>query len=417
MVRLNWCIYLIDTLADAVMIGLVAALKHSAGSQQSPHCCNAGVDVAKICPECWRDLTRNVKGRPAPVVPKNSLVRVDAGKVPAHLRQLTGAEARIIAPYRYSRDMYLMKGSGPQDRPNDAIQRCWRGHVVSYPQSAGHHICAKFPANPEDIAASMDVMFLRAASKAEIPEMAARSPALKVNYAWLPAGRTANAITCAPTMTDNDVVSANPLPLGTLHHQVLLVMPLQVRGPVIAAWSHHLDAVWSTKPYADEVHFSEANLKVYQGCVGVPDVFLQASAAPQTQAEAAKLQSMLTGNRSGYASTRYGSVEDASAADGGVNAAATTQGSEDSNPSMEHETKAGGTGPAEHHTDTNRQDTHQHKGCQGRWGPTPTTETQTTTTASTPPTRGCSTTATSTGSPRTDNGSAISESYRGLVTC
>jgi hypothetical protein len=156
------------------------------------------------------------------------------------------------------------------------------------------------------------------------------------------AGRTANAIGMWANNDghgNNDVVSLSKHPASqhTASSCVLLVMPLQVRGPVIAAWSHHLDAVWSTKPYADEVHFSEANLKVYQGCVGVPDVFLQASAAPQTQAEAAKLQSMLTGNRSGYASTRYGSAEDAFAADGGINAAASSQGSEDSNPSMEHE--------------------------------------------------------------------------------
>jgi hypothetical protein len=149
----------------------------------------AGTDMAKVCPDCWRDLSRQCNHHPAPVVPKNSLVRVDAGKVPAHLPPLTALEAKLLAPYRYSKDMYLMKPKGRQDRPNDAYQGGWTSHVFVYPQAAGHHLSAVFPANFEDAAASINVIFLRAeTSEADIPTMAGRSPALKVRRPILSCG-------------------------------------------------------------------------------------------------------------------------------------------------------------------------------------------------------------------------------------
>lgn len=146
-------------------------------------CCAraAGVDIAKVCPECWRDLARTVKGRAAPVVPKHSLVRVDTGKVPAHLSSMTAVEARIVAPLRANKYAMLMKPSGRQNRPNDAYQSAWTGHVFVYPQAAGHRLCAAFPASPDELAASMHVVFLSATHKdADIAAMASRSPALKV---------------------------------------------------------------------------------------------------------------------------------------------------------------------------------------------------------------------------------------------
>jgi hypothetical protein len=138
--------------------------------------------MAKVCPECWGDLSRKDKrGNPTPAVPKNSLVRVDTGKVPAHLPPLTAIEAKLLAPYRYSRDLYLMKPKGPQDRPNEAYQRAWTGHVLAYPQAAGHHLKAAFPADPEEAAATLNIMFLSPGkSPDEIKAMAARSPALQV---------------------------------------------------------------------------------------------------------------------------------------------------------------------------------------------------------------------------------------------
>jgi hypothetical protein len=118
------------------------------------------------------------------VVPKNSLVRVDTGKVPDDLPPLTALEAKLLAPYRYSRDMYLMKPKGRQDRPNDAYQRAWTRHVFVYPQATGHHLSAVFPANFEDAAACINVIFLTAESEeADIAAMAARSPALQVSRA------------------------------------------------------------------------------------------------------------------------------------------------------------------------------------------------------------------------------------------
>lgn len=141
----------------------------------------AGIDMAKVCPDCWCELTRNNKGQPAPAVLKNSLVCVDTGKVPTHLLPLTAVEAKLLAPYRYSRDMFLMKPKGRQNRPNEAYQRAWTGHVLAYPQAAGHRLGAAFPANPEEAAAAINIMFLHPArEEADIAAMASRSPALQV---------------------------------------------------------------------------------------------------------------------------------------------------------------------------------------------------------------------------------------------
>lgn len=139
--------------------------------------------MAKVCPECWHDLSRKGKhGQATPVVPKNSLVRVDTGKVPEHLSSLTAMEAKLLAPFRCSRDVYLMKAEGNrQDRPNEAYQACWKGHVVAWPAASGQQLCAVFPGNPAEAAAFITVVFLSAgASDADIAAMASRSAALQV---------------------------------------------------------------------------------------------------------------------------------------------------------------------------------------------------------------------------------------------
>jgi hypothetical protein len=106
---------------------------------------------------------------------------------------------------------------------------------------------------------------------------------------------------------------------------VVALFAPQVRGPAIAAWAQHLQAVWQTKSYKDEVHFSEAYLQVYGSITGVPDVILGAADSPQTEEEAAELQSLLSSDRQGYASTRVGSAEEAAAgADQGGGSAADT---------------------------------------------------------------------------------------------
>ena len=114
----------------------------------------------------------------------------------------------------------------------------------------------------------------------------------------------------------------------TVLHSFVLLLALfapQVRGPAIAAWAQHLQAVWQTKSYKDEVHFSEANLQVYGSITGVLDVILGAADSPQTEEEAAELQSLLSSDRQGYASTRVGSAEAAAAeADQGGSSAADT---------------------------------------------------------------------------------------------
>lgn len=144
-----------------------------------------GVDMAKVCPECWRDLSHRNGSVAAPKVPKNSLVRVDTGKVPAHLQLLTAIEAKLVAPYRYSRDLYLMKPEGRQDRPNAAYQKCWTGHVLAYPQACGQQLSAVFPADPAEAAASINVVFLSGPTDgSDIPTMANSSPALKVCAVW-----------------------------------------------------------------------------------------------------------------------------------------------------------------------------------------------------------------------------------------
>jgi hypothetical protein len=96
----------------------------------------------------------------------------------------------------------------------------------------------------------------------------------------------------------------------------------QVRGPAIAAWAQHLQAVWLTKSYKDGVHFSKANLQVYGSITGVPDVILGAADSPQSEEEAAELQSLLSSDQQGYASTRVGSAEEAAAAEDGGSSAA-----------------------------------------------------------------------------------------------
>lgn len=64
------------------------------------------------------------------------------------------------------------------------------------------------------------------------------------------------------------------------------------------------------------MHFSDANLRVYGSSAGVPAAVVQTAAAAESEAEAAELQTLLAGDRQGYASTRVGSAEAAAAASG-----------------------------------------------------------------------------------------------------
>lgn len=138
-----------------------------------------------MCPECWADLSRKAPSKPK--VPTNSLVRVDTGKVPLWLEPLTAIEAKLLAPCRASRDMYLMKPSGSrQDRPNDAYQTKWTGHVLAYPQASAREVQLILPADPEQAAASIPVVFLaQASTREEVEEMARNSPALQVGHNYL----------------------------------------------------------------------------------------------------------------------------------------------------------------------------------------------------------------------------------------
>lgn len=140
-----------------------------------------GCEVAKVCLPCWNALQPPPHSRAKPRVPMESLVRVDTGPMPAGLPKLTHLESKLLAAFRPSHDMFLLKPKGRLDRPPDACQAKWVGHVYAFPQSSGNVLGGVYPGNPDDAAAHTSVVFLTAKTKGcDIADMVARSPALQV---------------------------------------------------------------------------------------------------------------------------------------------------------------------------------------------------------------------------------------------
>jgi len=133
-----------------------------------------------VCCECWGDLSPAPKSKKQARVPANALVRVATGPPVDDMPPLTLLEAKLLAAYRPSHDIFLMKPPGRQDRPNDAYQAKWTGHVTSYPQASGEVLQAAFPSNIEEAAATMQVVFLKTTDPAQIAELVLQAPALPV---------------------------------------------------------------------------------------------------------------------------------------------------------------------------------------------------------------------------------------------
>jgi hypothetical protein len=106
---------------------------------------------------------------------------VDPGKL-GNLPALTYVEAMLLAPLKVSRSMLFLRPEGRQDRPTEAYQGFWSGHVIALPQAAPDTLQKLFPMNMEDIPQVLNVVFLKPAKSPEdFQRMAERSPALKVS--------------------------------------------------------------------------------------------------------------------------------------------------------------------------------------------------------------------------------------------
>lgn len=92
--------------------------------------------MARVCAEFHTVLSSNNSTTGGEKrIPPASLVRVDTGKSPSALPSLTLPEPKLLAATQPSRDLFMMNPSGRQNRPHDAYQAHWTGHVFAFPQA------------------------------------------------------------------------------------------------------------------------------------------------------------------------------------------------------------------------------------------------------------------------------------------
>jgi len=105
-----------------------------------------GEVVVDLCETCHTTLQ---KGR----VPKESLVRIDTGSIPEHLKPLTIMEEALLATGRVLRYISVMRPSGDRS----CQQYCYRGHLIAFPNVDINDIRSKIPLPLADIPKVMQV--------------------------------------------------------------------------------------------------------------------------------------------------------------------------------------------------------------------------------------------------------------------
>jgi hypothetical protein len=111
--------------------------------------CYVAGDEATVCHDCFSSLKHKV-------IPNLSLVRLDTGRVPAHLPHLTFCEQLLLAPARGMRHVVVMKRC---NRGSYAHEH-FRGHVTAYANpGVPAKICATFPISPSSLPEYVNVVF------------------------------------------------------------------------------------------------------------------------------------------------------------------------------------------------------------------------------------------------------------------
>lgn len=101
-----------------------------------------GLDTMTMCQECYESLEHKC------MVPPASLVRVDTGSIPSHLKPLSMFEEKLLGLNVAHRYVYVMKASG-----KDSTLKQWkfRGHVIAFPNVDASSVRKIFPIPMDEI--------------------------------------------------------------------------------------------------------------------------------------------------------------------------------------------------------------------------------------------------------------------------
>jgi len=99
-----------------------------------------------LCKSCRQQLKRKK-------VPKESLVRVDTGSIPSHLKPLTMIEEMLLGLGRGHRSVSVMYPRGDRS----LSQFCYRGHLIAFPNVGVDKIAECLPLPFKDIPKLMQV--------------------------------------------------------------------------------------------------------------------------------------------------------------------------------------------------------------------------------------------------------------------
>ena len=212
-----------------------------------------------LCEECLRQLTQ---GR----VPDHALARCDTGLRPPDLPQLTLLEERIVALVRVVRHIVVCRPPTSHIPVGEQEGHTMlRSHIIGFQGPTPIMLARAFPCHPSALPDLISVILIGAAQ------------------------------------TYDDV-------LRLAHHSSALF----VRGRVIALWARHLATIYADLP---DCQLDQAALQAWDARPDshVPDELVQNALYTETAGEANALLQLIRQDQQGYASTRYGTQEQAAA--------------------------------------------------------------------------------------------------------
>jgi hypothetical protein len=87
-----------------------------------------------------------------------SLVRLDTGSIPPHLKPLTMVEEQLLGIGRAKRYVFVLRPNGGDPTLK---QFCFKGHMIAFPNVDIEDILSCFPMALSDIPNHMQVSFLQ----------------------------------------------------------------------------------------------------------------------------------------------------------------------------------------------------------------------------------------------------------------
>lgn len=138
-------------------------------------------NTVRVCASCQKDLKRGV-------IPKESLVRVDAGIIPQspnpklNLAPLRMLEERMVSRIRtLGKLVLLIKTDGPSNLPPDCRQMCSKGHVIAFPNVEPQQLVNALLMPLNAVPETLQVVFLNIANNyADLVKLAAACKAIHV---------------------------------------------------------------------------------------------------------------------------------------------------------------------------------------------------------------------------------------------